>query len=124
MSTFPTNSFESKAIANVSATSGSPTTLITSSDIPLGGYALVLSIIVANKSAGTRDINLRLNKQAGSNAMILSNVAVPAKNSFEVMNGNKFVLNYQDSISAWVDSEGANNVDIVVSYVIYTPATA
>jgi len=85
---------------------------------------MILSIMIANKSAGTRDVNIRLNKQSGLSAMVLSNVSVPAKNSFEVMDGNKFVLNYQDSLSAWVDSEGANNVDIVVSYVIYTPATA
>lgn len=124
MSTFPVNTFESKAIANISANSGSPTSIFGSSDIPSGGYVMVLSIIVANKSSGTRDINLRLTKQAGSSAMMLSNVAVPAKNSFEVINGNKFIINFGDSLGAWVDSEGGNNVDLVVSYVTYTPASA
>ena len=56
-------------------------------------------------------------------AYLLYDVAVPSQTSFEVIDGNKFVLQRSDTLKAWIDSSGTNSVDIVVSYVIYTPAS-
>ena len=122
--TYPVNNFYSSTYANVSANSASATSIFDTALIPAGGYAMVLSIIVANKSQTTRGLNSTLQKSgSASSAYLLYDVAVPSQTSFEVIDGNKFVLQRGDSLKAWIDSNGANSVDAVVSYVIYTPAT-
>lgn len=92
--------------------------------IPANGYAMILSIIAANKSQTTRGLNLTLQKSGSAFAAhLLFDVAVPSQTSFEVVEGNKFVLGRGDFLKAWIDSSGANTVDMVISYVIYTPAS-
>lgn len=121
--TYPVNNFYSSTYANVSANGASPTTVFDTSLIPANGYALILSVISANKAQTTRGLNMTLQK-AGSatSAYLLFDVALPSQTSFEVIQGNKFVLQRSDTLKAWVDSVGVNSVDLVVSYVIYTPA--
>lgn len=85
---------------------------------------MILSIMAANKSQTTRGFNATLQKSgSASSAYLLYDVAVPSQTSFEVIDGNKFVLQRGDALKAWIDSNGTNSVDIVVSYVIYTPAS-
>lgn len=122
--TFPVNNFYSSTYANVSANSASATTVFDTTLIPANGYAMILSIIAANKSQTTRGLNLTLQKSGSASAAhLLFDVAVPSQTSFEVVEGNKFVLGRGDSLKAWIDSSGANSVDVVISYVIYTPAS-
>lgn len=122
--TYPVNNFYSSTYANVSANSASATSIFDTTLIPAGGYAMILSIIAANKSQTTRGLNSTLQKSgSASSAYLLYDVAVPSQTSFEVIDGNKFVLQRGDTLKAWVDSNGASSVDAVVSYVIYTPAT-
>lgn len=122
--TYPLNNFYSSTYANVSANGASATSVFDTSLIPSGGYAMILSIMTANKSQTTRGINMTLQKAgSASSAYLLYDVAVPSQTSFEVIDGNKFVLQRGDSLKAWIDSNGANSVDAVVSYVIYTPAS-
>jgi len=122
--TYPVNNFYSSTYANISANGASATSVFDTSLIPAGGYALLLSIIAANKSATTRGINITLQKAgSASSAYMLYDVAVPTQTSFEIIQGNKFVLQRGDSLKAWIDASGANSVDAVVSYVIYTPAS-
>ena len=85
---------------------------------------MILSIIAANKSQTTRGISMTLQKSgSASSAYLLYDVAVPSQTSFEIIQGNKFVLQRSDSLRAWIDSSGANSMDVVISYVIYTPAS-
>jgi hypothetical protein len=85
---------------------------------------MILSVIAANKSQTTRGLNMTLQKSgAATSAHLLYDVAVPSQTSFEVIDGNKFVLARGDSLKAWIDSNGTNSVDMVISYVIYTPAS-
>jgi len=122
--TYPVNNFYSSTYSNVSANAASATTIFDSSLIPANGYAMILSVIVANKSQTTRGLNVTLQKSgSATSAHLLYDVAVPSQTSFEVIDGNKFVLQRNDTLRAWADSSGANSVDIVVSYVIYTPAS-
>lgn len=122
--TYPVNNFYSSTYTNVSANAGSATTVFDTSLIPANGYALILSVIAANKSQTTRGLNVTLQKSGSASAAhLLYDVAVPSQTSFEVIQGNKFVLQRGDTLKAWIDSNGANSVDMVVSYVIYTPAT-
>lgn len=122
--TYPVNNFYSSTYTNISANSASATTVFDTSLIPANGYAMILSVISANKSQTTRGLNMTLQK-AGSatSAYLLYDVALPSQTSFEVIEGNKFVLQRSDILKAWVDSAGLNSVDAVISYVIYTPAT-
>lgn len=122
--TYPVNNFYSSTYTNISANSASATTVFDTSLIPANGYAMILSVISANKSQTTRGLSMTLQK-AGSatSAYLLYDVALPSQTSFEVIQGNKFVLQRSDILKAWVDSAGLNSVDAVISYVIYTPAT-
>lgn len=122
--TYPVNNFYSSTYTNVSANSGSSTAVFDTTLIPANGYAMILSIIAANKSQTTRGLNMTLQKSGSASAAhLLYDVAVPSQTSFEVVDGNKFVLQKGDSLRAWIDSSGANTVDMVISYVIYTPAS-
>ena len=122
--TYPVNNFYSSTYTNISAISASATTVFDTSLIPANGYAMILSVISANKSQTTRGLSMTLQK-AGSatSAYLLYDVALPSQTSFEIIQGNKFVLQRSDVLKAWVDSAGLNSVDAVISYVIYTPAT-
>lgn len=121
--TYPVNNFYSSTYTNVSANSGSSTTVFDTSLIPPNGYAMILSVIVANKSQTTRGMYATLQKSgSASSAYLLYDVALPSQTSFEIIQGNKLVLQRGDTLKAWVDSSGTNLIDVVVSYVIYTPA--
>jgi hypothetical protein len=85
---------------------------------------MILGIIVANKSTATRGLNLTLKKFGNpQSAYLLYDVALPSQTSFQVIDGDKLVVQKGDVVNAWTDVSGTDLVDIVVSYVIYTPAT-
>jgi len=50
-------------------------------------------------------------------------VALPSQTSFQVIDGDKLVIQRGDTLAAWADSAGVNNIDLIISYVVYTPAT-
>lgn len=122
--TYPVNNFYSATYSSISANSASATIILDTTLIPAGGYAMILSIIAANKSQTNRGFNMTLQKAGNASAAhLLYDVAVPSQTSFEVIDGNKFVLQRGDTLKAWIDSNGINAVDMVISYVIYTPAS-
>lgn len=85
---------------------------------------MILGIIGANKSTTTRGLNLTLQKSgSASSAYLLFDVALPSQTSFQVIDGDKLVIQRGDTLAAWADSAGVNNIDLVISYVVYTPAT-
>lgn len=122
--TYPVNNFDSGTYSNISANGASPTSVFDTMVIPQGGYALVLGIVASNKSTVTRGLNLTLKKNGGATeAYILYDVALPSQTAFQVINGDKLVVKRGDTLAAWVDGAGTNSVDLVISYVTYTPAT-
>lgn len=85
---------------------------------------MVLGIIAANKSTTTRGINMTLKKSTSATpAYLLFDVALPSQTSFQVVDGDKLVIQRGDTLSAWGDSAGTNLIDVVISYVVYTPAS-
>jgi hypothetical protein len=85
---------------------------------------MVLSVIAANKSQTTRGVNMTLQKAGNpQSAYLLYDVALPSQTAFEVIDGNKFVLQRGDTLRAWGDASSTNLIDMVVSYVVYTPAS-
>lgn len=122
--TFPTNDFYSATYRNISSNGASSTSIFDTSAIPASGYAMVLSVIASNKSTTTRGINITLQKSGSADsAFVLYDVALPSRTAFEIMQGNKFVLKNGDSLKAFADSDGTDLVDVVISYVIYTPGS-
>jgi ABC-type arginine transport system ATPase subunit len=122
--TYPVNNFYSSTYTNISANAGAATSVFDTSIIPASGYAMVLGIIGANKSTTTRGLNMTLQKSGSAQAAhLLFDVALPSQTSFQVIDGDKLVVQRGDTLLAWADSSGANSVDLVVSYVVYTPAS-
>lgn len=120
---YPTNNFGSSTFRNLSVNPGAATTIFDSNSIPAGGYAMILGIVIANKSTTTRNINMTLQKAGSSNAAhVLYDVAIPSQTAFEVIDGNKLVIQRGDSLKVWGDADGTNLLDAVVSYVVYSPA--
>lgn len=121
---YPTNTFSSSTFSNISVNPGLPTTLFDSNSIPVGGYAMLLGIVITNKSTTTRSINMTLQKSGSTDsAYILYDVPIPSQTAFEVINGNKFIIQRGDKLAGWGDADGANLIDMVISQVIYTPVT-
>jgi hypothetical protein len=122
--TYPVNNFYSSTYPGISANANSPTSVFDTSIIPASGYAIILGVIATNKSTTTRGINLTLQKAgAGTPAHILFDVALPSQTAFQVISGDKLVIQRGDTLQAWADSGGANLIDMVISYVVYTPAS-
>ena len=90
------------------------------------GYALVTSMIAANKTDTPRKLSLLIEKDS-TQAFLLYNVVVPANTAFEVIQGNKFILKQGDRLLAYSDAEAgaqAGVVDMTISYVVNIPPTA
>jgi hypothetical protein len=122
--TYPVNNFYSATYTNISANAASPTSVFDSNIIPASGYAMILGIIGANKTTTTRGLNLTLQKSGAAQAAhILFDVALPSQTSFQVIDGDKLVIQRGDTLRAWADSVGVDSVDLVISFVVYTPAT-
>jgi hypothetical protein len=122
--TYPVNNFYSATYPSISANGAAPTSVFDTSIIPIGGYAMILGVIGANKSTTTRGLNLSLRKSGSSTpAYLLFDVALPPQTSFQVISGDKLVVQRGDVLAAWADSAGVNNIDLVISYVVYTPAS-
>lgn len=85
-------------------------------------FALVTSVMIANKTAGSVIVNAVIRN--GTDAKyILYKVAIPNGTSFELIQGNKFILKEGDSLRVWHESVsgGTNVIDVVTSYVIHNP---
>jgi len=97
--TFPINDFYSATYKNISSNGAASTSIFDTSAIPSSGYAMILSIVA------------------------LYDVALPSRTAFEVIQGNKFILKNGDSLKAFADADGTDFIDVIVSYVIYTPGS-
>jgi hypothetical protein len=122
--TFPTNDFYSATYKNISSNGAASTSIFDTSAIPSSGYAMILSIIASNKSTTTRGLNVTLQKSGSADSVyMLYDVALPSRTAFEIIQGNKFILKNGDSLKAFADADGADFIDVIVSYVIYTPGS-
>jgi hypothetical protein len=122
--TFPINDFYSATYKNISSNGAASTSIFDTSAIPSSGYAMILSIIASNKSTTTRGLNVTLQKSGSADSVyMLYDVALPSRTAFEIIQGNKFILKNGDSLKAFADADGADFIDVIVSYVIYTPGS-
>lgn len=122
--TFPINDFYSATYRNISSNGAASTSIFDTSAIPPSGYAMILSIIASNKSTTPRGLNVVLQKSGSADsAYMLYDVALPSRTAFEAIQGNKVILKNGDSLKAFADPDGTNSIDMIISYVIYTPGS-
>lgn len=118
--TYPTNTFKSATYRGISSNSFAPQAI--SINIPEGGYALILGLTVSNKSTTERFMSLALKKFGQiESTFILYNVGLLPGTAFQVIDGDKLVIERGDILEAWGDSGENNALDLVVSYVVYSP---
>jgi hypothetical protein len=85
-------------------------------------FALITSLIVCNKSAGSLGVYAKIVNGATS-AFLLRNLDLPPGQSFEVINGNKFTLKEGDKLYVWHNSLVATDLDAIISYTLHRPLT-
>lgn len=120
---FPYNEFDSLTIRNVSPSIEEPTIVYDGVDIPFCGNTTLVSLFVANKSGEDKSISFSILKMDDSQETLLfSNVLVPASEPYDILKGSKVFLKEGDVLKAWTDVNGEGLLDLVVSYVVYTPS--
>ena len=108
--------FKSYAKTDISDSSGSPTILINSSQITAGKYGVLIGVLFSNTSPATRYVTIQLAKNGGDTVKLAASLSLPPNTSFELMEGNKLVMEPGDVINCYTDA--ATSVDIVASVMI------
>jgi hypothetical protein len=128
MSIYPVNKFKSSIYPSISISASSPTVIWDDAEVDgVNSYGLVTSLTCSNKTTTPRKYSLILEKNttSGTNSSyILYEVTIPANTSFEVIQGNKFILKDGDRLKAYSDAEAGTTsgvVDVTISYVVHIP---
>ena len=79
---------------------------------------IIISILIANKSGGTANVDVYLVTSSGDDAYILRGAPIPSGNALEVIQGSRIVLNTNDVIRARGSTAGT--LDITISYLSQT----
>jgi len=85
-------------------------------------FALITSLVFTNKTERSIPIYARVtNDVDGETAFLLYGVNLPPGTAFEVIQGNKVILNENDKLFVYHSDSVNNVVDCIVSYVIHRP---
>jgi hypothetical protein len=85
-----------------------------------GGSAtlVLLSILVANKTGATADVDVFLVTNTGDDVFLLRNAPIPAGSSLELISGSKVIMESSDVLRVRTDTASA--IDVTVSYLEQT----
>jgi hypothetical protein len=123
MAMFSYNEFDSLTVRDVSSSSVNPTIVYDGVDLPICGNITFVSIFVTNKSDSNKTINFSVRKMDDAqDTYLFYNVEVPPYRPYDILGGSKIFLKKEDVLKAWTDVSGTEMLDLVVSYVIYTPS--
>ena len=123
MAMFSYNEFDSLVVRNVSASSVNPTIVYDGTGIAVCGSTTLVSIFVTNKSSSAKLINFSIRKMDDAqDTSLFYNVEVPPGQPFDILGGSKVFLKTEDVLKAWTNVSGTDLLDLVVSYVVYTPS--
>lgn len=87
------------------------------SGVPDNTYAVIIGLLTCNKNTNTRTFSLELTPSGTTTTGVLvSAVNIPNGTSLELIEGDKFIMNAGDTLSAY--SNGANSLDCQVSYML------
>ena len=106
---------DTKSSVSNSGTGSSATTVVTA-----GGSAtlVILSILIANKTAASAQADVFINKNSGDDVFLIKNAPVPAGSSLEIISGSKIILESSDLLR--INSGTASALDAAVSYLEQT----
>ena len=105
---------------------GLTTSLVDQYTVPSGTTSIVLGMSVANTSASSITIDVKVvsttsdNGRTGNNesSFLVKGAPVPSGSSLEIMAGNKLVLETTDKIQALASTTGV--ADLLISYMEMT----
>lgn len=97
------------------AVTDASTTILT---IPSNATVVVLGMLASNKLGASVNIDIYLDKSSGDDTYLVKNAPIPAGSTFEVISGNKIVVEADDKIKA--RSPDANAIDLTISYLEQT----
>ena len=88
--------------------------------VTAGGSAtlVILSILIANKTAASAQVDVFVNKNSGDDVFLIKNAPVPAGSSLEIISGSKIILESSDILQ--ITSDTASALDAAVSYLEQT----
>ena len=108
------NTFKLKTKANV----GVSTVGIYTATSPVTA-TVVIGITLANTSGSGINVGIGVTRDTSDDVSILKNVPIPQGSSLEVMQGNKLVLEANDTITA--KSDVNNSLDVSITVMEITP---
>ena len=108
------NTFKLKTKANVGIT----TVGIYTAFSPVTS-TVVIGVTLANTSGGSVNVGVGITRAAADNIHVLKNVPIPQGSSLEFMQGNKVVLEQNDTVT--VVSDVASSVDVALTIMETTP---
>jgi len=80
---------------------------------------VVIGITLANTSGNGINVGIGVTRDTSDDVSILKNVPIPQGSSLEVMQGNKLVLEQNDTITA--KSDVNNSLDVSITVMEITP---
>lgn len=95
------NYFRSKTKADVGITT---TTVYT---VPAATSSIIIGITLCNTSGSGINVNVGIARTSDDNVFLLKNVPIPQGSTLEVMQGNKVVLEANDSLTARSDTNAS-----------------
>lgn len=112
------NTFSKSAKSSLSTadvTVSSATNIFT---VPAGAVAVILSVLISNKTGSTTTANVYLLASSGDPTFFIKNGSVPTGTSLELISNNKIILTQNDVLRASAGTASA--LDITVSYLLQT----
>ena len=101
------NNFKLKTKASVGVTTVGIYT------VPALTTTTIIGITLANISGGSVNVTVGIARTVADNISLVKNVPIPQGSTLELMNGNKVVLEANDSITA--KSDVASSLDVAVT---------
>lgn len=82
--------------------------------VPTARTSTIIGITLANISGSSINITVGISRTAADNISILKNVPIPQGSTLEVMQGNKIVLEANDTITAYSDASASLDAAVTI----------
>lgn len=107
-----TNSFKSKASAGVG------TSYVSVYTCPANSVGIIIGLNLACVATSSVIADVFIDKASGADANLIKNIPIPTGSSFEVLSGQKIVLEVGDQVKVRCDTTGG--MDVLLSFLEIT----
>ena len=107
------NTFKLKTKANVGVTTSNVYA------VPTSTTTVVIGVTLANTSGQGINVGIGITRASTDDINVLKNVPIPQGSSLEFMQGNKVVLETNDTVTAYSDVN--NSLDVALTIMEVTP---